>query len=95
MKSLKCLCKYFLYYIIGDVLFNIVYDITQMILLKKLGRNENIMLILKENFFDVIPLYTVIFCIILIVLIINNLMLTRKLNKQLKIIMERRNKDEK
>lgn len=86
MKKLKCFIKILVYYIFGNVIFNLIFSITQIILINLLNGNENFINIFKDSLIHNLGIYTTLFILIYIIIIIYNMMLMKKLNEKLKKI---------
>lgn len=83
MTNLKKILKYIMYYILGNIIFNFSFSITQLIIYRFLGSILDIYIIFTENIKNTITIYTVLFVILLIVDILYNKYLVDKLNQVL------------
>lgn len=97
---MKLLLKYILYYVIGNIIFNLVSSFSQIIFLSYFGLNIlsgfwntywNIYFETSKNF---IIVYTIIFGILVIVDVLYKKYITQKLNENLQKI-KRGDEDEK
>lgn len=84
MKSIKDIIRYFIYYIIGCLIFNIFVYITQLAFCMSLGIDISLVnpyiYFLKNNLMS----YTIFYLCILMVYFIYNMILIKILNKKLK-----------
>jgi len=83
------------YFIVGYIIFTILFLITQIIKLNILGFNGNIAEIYVNSLSVNFVCYIIIYFIIVLLNLIYNITTTKKLNKKLKKIKERSEEHEK
>jgi len=83
-----------LYFIIGYIVFNIVFGITQVVILNILGSNGNILEIFIENLYINIIIYTIIYIVIILLNFTYKKTITKKLNEKLQKLKERSENNE-
>ena len=89
MKSMKILLRIVLYYVLGYLLFNCIFVLTQFFTLIILRYSSvNIIEIFINNLFLNLIIYTGIYILIVILNFIYKVRLTNKLNIKLKKIRE-------
>jgi len=86
--------KLILYFIIGYMVFNIVFSITQVLILNILGANGNVLEILIENFYINVIIYTIIYIVIILLNFTYNKIIAKKLNEKLQKLKERSENNE-
>lgn len=84
MNKLSTIIEIIVFYIIGNILFNTIFSLTEVIIAKILLFNMNFFEVFESNIFNNLKLYTVLYFIILVVYYGINIFLIRKLNKKLK-----------
>ena len=84
MNKLSTIIEIIVFYIIGNILFNTIFSLTEVIIAKILLFNMNFFEVFESNIFNNLKLYTVLYFIILVVYYVINIFLIRKLNKKLK-----------
>lgn len=85
----KFLLKLIVYFIIGYILFNFIFSLTQTILLTNLGFPRSIIDVSKENYRIIFITYTIVYILIVLLNLIYNIKIANTLNKKLKKIKER------
>lgn len=95
MKIVKGMIFYTSYYIVGYIIFNILFSLTQMIIVYNLGMKENFMKIILNSFKSNLIVYTSLFIIVLLINLAYNIILTKKLNERLKNIKKEGGENEK
>lgn len=91
MKKMIMIFKLLLFYIIGNIVFNVVFSITEMIVANILSLQINFFDIYMKNVINNLILYSSLYFIIMITIYSINWYLVKELNKKLK----RRKKNEK
>lgn len=91
MNKLITIIEMIVFYIIGNILFNIIFSLTEVMFAKLLLFDINFFAIFKSNLFNNLKLYTIIYFVVTIIYYGINIYLIRKFNKKLK----RRKKNEK
>lgn len=91
MNKLITIIEMIVLYIVGNILFNIIFSLTEVMFAKLLLFDINFFEILKSNLFNNLRLYTIIYFIVTIIYYGINIYLIRKFNEKLK----RRKKNEK
>lgn len=91
MNKLITIIEMIVFYIIGNILFNIIFSLTEVMFAKLLLFDINFFEIFKSNLFNNLKLYTIIYFVVTIIYYGINIYLIRKFNKKLK----RRKKNEK
>ena len=84
MKKIINAIEIIVLYIVGYILFNIVFSTTEIIIAKILSFEMNFFQIFKINIFENLKLYSVIYIIIIFIYYGINIYLIKKLNKKLK-----------
>lgn len=84
MNKLSTIIEIIVFYIIGNILFNTIFSLAEVIIAKILLFNMNFFEVFESNIFNNLKLYTVLYFIILVVYYGINICLIRKLNKKLK-----------
>ena len=86
MKYLKNIMTFFIYYLLGYLIFNIFIFLTQLLIYKALGLTLNLIDpyidLLKNNF----VIYTIIYFLILVSYLIYNTIVIKILNEKLQKI---------
>lgn len=98
MKRLIFLLQLTLYYIAGNLIFNIFFSITQLLILKSISTsrlNMDFYSIFLESVEKSIGIYTILYCVILLIYVFHTILSLRKLNKNLEKLKERRKENEK
>lgn len=98
MKKLVSLLQLALYYITGNLIFNIFFSITQLLILKSISTSSldmDFYYIFLESGKKSIGIYTFLYCVILLIYIFQTILSLRKLNKHLEKLKERRKENEK
>lgn len=83
MKRLLFLLRLCLYFLIGNIIFNVICTITEIIVVNNLGMSVEFVDIYIKNFIDNLFLYTIIYFAILILIYVYNTFSVKKLNKKL------------
>ena len=86
MKRNKHLIKYICYFIIGFLIYTILASITQIDMLKELKMEIDIKTVVLHTMKSGIILYTIIYFLILILNMLYNVRLVKKLNEESKEI---------
>ena len=84
MKKLIVLFKLIMSYIIGNILFNLVFSITEIIIADIFALKLDFLGIYIKNTINNLTLYTSIFLIIIILTHTTNLYIVKKLNEKMK-----------
>lgn len=95
MKSVLSIEKYIGYFVIGKIIFDLIFSATQTIILNVLGVQESFLKIYISEFYNNLLIYSILFFIILFLNLIYNIVITKILNKKLNQIKERSKKNEK
>ena len=95
MKIVKSIIFYTSYYIVGYIIFNLLFSLTQMTIVYNLGMKESFMKIILNSFKSNLIVYTSLFIIVLLINLAYNIILTKKLNERLKNIKKEGGKNEK
>lgn len=95
MKRVLGFLKYILYFIIGNVIFNLTFSVTKTIVINELGANEKFTELFIFSFKETNVIYSVVFLLILILNYIYNIYITKNLNEKLKNIRKGSEKYEK
>ena len=95
MKIIKCIIFHISYYIFGYLLFNIIFSLTQLTVVSQLGMEENVTKVIFYSLKNNITIYTFLFLAILLINLIYNIILTKRLNERLKNFKEEGEKNEK
>ena len=95
MKIVKGMIFYTSYYIVGYIIFNILFSLTQIIIVYNLGMKESFMKIILNSFKSNLIVYTFLFIIVLLINLAYNIILTKKLNERLKNIKKEGGENEK
>lgn len=92
---IKNLLKQIVYFIIGYIVFNFIFSLTQTILLTNLGFPRSIINVFKENYKIIFIMYVIVYVLIVSLNLIYNIKIANTLNKKLKKIKERGGSNEK
>ena len=84
MKNLKNIFEYIVYYILGNIIFNLVLSLTELIFYRTLGAILDLYEIFITNMQNTIVIYTILYILVLIGNVIYNKKLINKLNITLK-----------
>lgn len=82
---MKKVIDYILLYVIGNILFNLIFSLAEFVVSCILSLNLNFFIILIKNITNNFILYTVLFFIIVLGLYFVDLHLINELNKKLKM----------
>lgn len=94
MKRILGFLKYVLYFVIGNIIFNLIFSATKTIVINEIGAHERFSDNLSSSFGDTVIIYSVVFLIILISNYIYNIYITKSLNEKLEDIRKRSDKNE-
>ena len=86
MEKIKNIFIYISIFIVGYLIFSIIFSIIQMITFITLDWNENLMQGLLTFFNKGIIIYIILFFIIWFINLLHNINLTKKLNQKIKEI---------
>ena len=95
MKIVKSVIFHISYYIVGYFIFNVLFSLTQTIIVYNLGMEENITKIVLNSFINNLTVYTSLFIIILLINLTYNIILTKRLNERLTKIKKEGGENEK
>lgn len=84
MKKISAIFEILLFYLIGILIFNIFFSITEIFIARILSLNLNFLKIFISNFYSNLILYTNIYFILIICMYFANLSMVKTLNKKLK-----------
>lgn len=84
MKKIITLLDLLVFYFIGNILFNIVFSITEVLIAKALSLNLNFFNVFINNTSNNFILYTTIYFLVIICFYFINLLTVKALNKKLK-----------
>lgn len=91
MKKLSLVLKLFGYFLIGNVVFNVFFSLTETIIVNKLGMNIGFFSTYINNFKNSLWIYTVIYFMILTTIYMYDIFSVKELNKKLQKVKERGN----
>lgn len=94
MKSIKNILCYLLYFIVGNILFNLAFSIIKAFTINIIGGNELYINTFISSFHETILIYALIFLLIVIVNILYKTIIINQLNSKLKKVKERGEKNE-
>ena len=94
MKQLKILLNYFIFFIIGNIIFNTVYSIVKVLMINQIGGNEKYISNLLSSFKETILIYLIIYLLFIIIDIIKKKTTINRLNEKLKDMKKRGEKNE-
>lgn len=94
MKRIILFLTLCFYYLLGNIIFNIIFSITEVIIVNNLGMKINFFDICTNNFLNSLSIYTILYIGIIIGVYLYNWISVKKLNEKLEIL-KRREKDEK
>lgn len=95
MKQLKILLNYFIFFIIGNVIFNTIYSIVKVFMINAIGGSERYSSNLILSFRETIIIYLIIYLFLIIIDIIKKRTTINRLNEKLKDMKKRGEKNEK
>lgn len=95
MRKVLGFLKYVLYFILGNIIFNLIFSATKTIVINELGANEKFTELFIFSFKETAVIYSVVFLLILILSYIYNIYITKNLNEKLKNIRKGSDKNEK
>lgn len=84
-----------LYFIVGYIIFTVLFLLTHITILNSLGFKGSIAKIYTDSFVTNLTLYTIIYFILVVLNLIYNITTTKKLNKKLNKMKERSEENEK
>lgn len=90
----KRILKLILYGILGYVFFNVVMSLTEVIILKYFGLEENLICVFKNNMILNLTIYIILYLLIVISIYFYDRNIVKKLNEKLKKLKERREENE-
>lgn len=88
MRSVLSIVKYIGYFVIGKIIFDLIFSSTQIIILNVLGVQKSFLEIYISEFYNNLLIYSILFIIILFLNLIYNIVITKILNKKLNQIKE-------
>jgi len=94
MKSIKNILPYLLYFIVGNLLFNLVFSIIKTLTVNIIGGNESYINTFISSFNETILIYIPLFLLIVTVNILYKTIIINQLNSKLKKVKERGEKNE-
>lgn len=86
MKKIKEVMKIILYFFIGNILFNLICSITQIVILNRLKIETNFYETYIETCSETTIFYTVVFILMLTSIYIHDYISVKRLNKRIKQI---------
>lgn len=90
----KKIINLLLYGIAGYILFNLIFGLTEVIILKCFNVNKNIFYIFIDNFAINLSIYIIVYFLIVIILYFYDKHIVKKLNDKLNKMRERGNTNE-
>ena len=94
MKSIKNILPYLLYFIVGNLLFNLIFSIIKTLTVNIIGGNESYINTFISSFNETILIYIPLFLLIVTVNILYKTIIINQLNSKLKKVKERGEKNE-
>ena len=94
MKSIKNIMLHLLYFIFGNILFNLTFSIIKTLTVNIIGGNESYINSFISSFKETILIYIPLFLLIITVNILYKTIIINKLNIKLKKFKERGEKNE-
>lgn len=94
MKSIKNILPYLLYFIFGNILFNLTFSIIKTLTVNIIGGNESYINTFISSFNETILIYIPLFLLIVTVNILYKTIIINQLNSKLKKVKERGEKNE-
>lgn len=95
MKSKRCFIDWVLYFIVGYIIFTLLYLMTQMITLNILGFKGNITEIYINSLSINFIFYIILYIVLAVLNLIYNMAMTKRLNEKLNKLKERSEEHEK
>lgn len=86
MKRIKEIAKIILYFFIGNILFNLICSVTQIVILNKLKVRTNFYETYIETCSETTIFYTVVFILMLTSIYIHDYISVKRLNRRIKQI---------
>jgi len=94
MKSIKNIFCYLLYFIFGNILFNLTFSIIKTLTVNIIGGNESYINTFISSFNETNLIYIPLFLLIVTVNILYKTIIINQLNSKLKKVKERGEKNE-
>ena len=95
MKKMKTFFRYMIYYVIGNISFNIIFAIVKTLVINRLGGQDILEKNLLTSFRETFVIYTILFVILCGVNMIYKNYIVQQLNQKLNVVKIRGEKYEK